>query len=147
MANTTYSEVIELALHILHDYKLDGTIINEDIDTLNKVFAPYIKFAAGELENFDIDFEITNRDDVNYTFDSVLTDGQQLFVAKLMVIGYISREVNDIMQMKLHLQTGDFKTFAERNNLEGKQELLNTLKEEINYKITKRGYKGFNWGQ
>lgn len=147
MANTTYSEVIELALHILHDYKLDGTIINEDIDTLNKVFAPYIKFAAGELENFDIDFEIANRDDVNYTFNSVLTDGQQLFVAKLIVIGYISREVNDIMQMKLHLQTGDFKTFAERNNLEGKQDLLNTLKEEINYKITKRGYKGFDWGQ
>lgn len=146
MANTTYSEVIELALHILHDYKLDGTIINEDIDTLNKVFAPYVKFAAGELENFEIDFEIANRDDVNYTFNSVLTDGQQLFVAKLMVIGYISREVNDIMQMKLHLQTGDFKTFAERNNLEGKQELLNTLKEEINYKITKRGYKGFDWG-
>ena len=147
MANTTYSEVIELALHILHDYKLDGTIINEDIDTLNKVFAPYIKFAAGELENFDIDFEITNRDDINYTFNSVLTDGQQLFVAKLIVIGYISREVNDIMQMKLHLQTGDFKTFAERNNLEGKQDLLNTLKEEINYKITKRGYKDFDWGQ
>lgn len=147
MANTTYSEVIELALHILHDYKLDGTIINEDIDTLNKVFAPYIKYAAGELENFEIDFEIANRDDVNYTFNSVLTDGQQLFVAKLIVIGYISREVNDIMQMKLHLQTGDFKTFAERNNLEGKQDLLNTLKEEINYKITKRGYKGFDWGQ
>ena len=146
MANTTYSEVIELALHILHDYKLDGTIINEDIDTLNKVFAPYVKFAAGELENFEIDFDIVNRDDANYTFNSVLTDGQQLFVAKLMVIGYISREVNDIMQMKLHLQTGDFKTFAERNNLEGKQELLNTLKEEINYKITKRGYKGFDWG-
>lgn len=146
MANTTYSEVIELALHILHDYKLDGTIINEDIDTLNKVFAPYVKFAAGELENFEIDFDIANRDDANYTFNSVLTDGQQLFVAKLMVIGYISREVNDIMQMKLHLQTGDFKTFAERNNLEGKQELLNTLKEEINYKITKRGYKGFDWG-
>lgn len=146
MANTTYSEVFELALHILHDYKLDGTIINEDIDTLNKVFAPYVKFAAGELENFEIDFDIANRDDANYTFNSVLTDGQQLFVAKLMVIGYISREVNDIMQMKLHLQTGDFKTFAERNNLEGKQELLNTLKEEINYKITKRGYKGFDWG-
>lgn len=146
MANTTYSEVVELALHILHDYKLDGTIINEDIDTLNKVFAPYIKFAAGELENFEIDFDIANRNDVNYTFNSALTDGQQLFVAKLMVIGYLSREVNDIMQMKLHLQTGDFKTFAERNNLEGKQELLNILEEDINYKITKRGYKGFDWG-
>ena len=146
MANTTYSEVIELALMIMHDYKLDGTIVNEDIPTLNKVFAPYIKYAAGELENFDVNFNISDRDDVQYTFNSELTDGQQLFVAKLMVIGYLTREVNDIMQMKLHLQTGDFKTFAERNNLEGKQELLNILEEDINYKITKRGYKGFDWG-
>ena len=146
MANTTYSEVIELALMIMHDYKLDGTIVNEDIPTLNKVFAPYIKYAAGELENFDVNFDISDRDDVQYTFNSELTDGQQLFVAKLMVIGYLTREVNDIMQMKLHLQTGDFKTFAERNNLEGKMNLVNVLKEEANYKITKSGYKAYTWG-
>lgn len=146
MANTTYSEVIELALMIMHDYKLDGTIVNEDMPTLNKVFAPYIKYAAGELENFDIDFDISDRDDTEYTFNSVLTDGQQLFVAKLMTIGYLTREVNDIMQMKLHLQTGDFKTFAERNNLEGKMNLVNVLEEDINYKITKRGYKAYGWG-
>ena len=143
MANTTYSEVIELALMIMHDYKLDGTIVNEDIPTLNKVFAPYIKYAAGELENFDVNFDISDRDDVQCTFNSELTDGQQLFVAKLMVIGYLTREVNDIMQMKLHLQTGDF---AERNNLEGKMNLVNVLKEEVNYKITKSGYKAYTWG-
>lgn len=146
MANTTYSEVIELALHILHDYKLDGVIIDEDTATLNKVFAPYIKFASGELENYDVDFDISARDEVNYEFDTSLTDGQQLFVAKLVVIGYLTREVNDVMQMKLHLQTGDFKTFAERNNLEGKQNLIDNLREEINYKITKRGYKSYGWG-
>lgn len=146
MANTTYSEVIELALHILHDYKLDGVIISEDTATLNKVFAPYIKFAAGELENYDVDFDISSRDEERYEFDTSLTDGQQLFVAKLVVIGYLTREVNDVMQMKLHLQTGDFKTFAERNNLEGKQNLIDNLREEINYKITKRGYKAYTWG-
>ena len=117
MANTTYSEVIELALMIMHDYKLDGTIVNEDIPTLNKVFAPYIKYAAGELENFDVNFDISDRDDVQYTFNSELTDGQQLFVAKLMVIGYLTREVNDIMQMKLHLQTGDFQRSERRGQL------------------------------
>lgn len=146
MANTTYLDIIEIVAHIFHDYKLDGIISLDDIPALNKVFTPYIKIASGELENFDIDFDIGARDDEHYTFLSELTDGQQLFVAKLVVIGYLSREVNDIMQMKLHLQTGDFKTFAERNNLEGKQGLLDTLREELNYKITKRGYKGYEWG-
>lgn len=147
MANTTYSEVIEIALHILHDYKLDNVIVAEDMTTLNKVFTPYIKIASGELENFDVDFDISQRDDTTHTFLSELTDGQQLFVAKLVVIGYLAREINDIMQMKLHLQTGDFKTFAERNNLEGKQGLKDILSEEINYKITKRGYKDYEWGE
>lgn len=146
MANTTYSDVIEIVLHILHDYKLDNAIVTEDMVTLNKVFTPYIKIASGELENFDVDFDISQRDDVLHTFLTELTDGQQLFVAKLIVIGYLSREINDIMQMKLHLQTGDFKTFAERNNLEGKQGLKDILSEEINYKITKRGYKDYEWG-
>ena len=147
MANTTYSEVIEIALHILHDYKLDNVIVAEDMTTLNKVFTPYIKIASGELENIDVDFDISQRDDTTHTFLSELTDGQQLFVAKLVVIGYLTREINDIMQMKLHLQTGDFKTFAERNNLEGKQSLKDILSEEINYKITKRGYKDYEGGE
>ena len=87
MANTTYLDVIEIALHILHDYKLDNAIVTEDTATLNKVFTPYIKIASGELENFDVDFDISQRDDVLYTFLTELTDGQQLFVAKLIVIG------------------------------------------------------------
>lgn len=146
MANTTYLDVIELALHILHDYRLDDAIVKEETSTLIGVFTPYIKFSAGELENFDVDFSIADRDNTTHEFNSELTDGQQLIVAKLMVIGYLTREVNDIMQMQLHLQTGDFKTFAERNNLEGKMNLVNVLKEEINYKITKSGWKAYEWG-
>lgn len=146
MANTTYLDVIELALHILHDYRLDDAIVKEETSTLIGVFTPYIKFAAGELEDFDVDFSIADRDNTTHEFNSELTDGQQLVVAKLMVIGYLTREVNDIMQMQLHLQTGDFKTFAERNNLEGKMNLVNVLKEEINYKITKSGWKAYEWG-
>ena len=48
--------------------------------------------------------------------------------------------------MKLHLQDGDFKTHAEKNNLEGKQNALFNLKEEIIYDVTRLGYKGFKWG-
>ena len=30
------------------------------------------------------------------------------------MIGYLSKETHDIMQMQLHLQDGDFKTYAEK---------------------------------
>lgn len=145
MANTTFSEIIELTLHLMHDYQLDGVILADDEETLNEVFAPYFKIAAGEFEAFQIDFDPSQRDDGEHTFLFKLTDGQQLMYAKMIIIAYLTKEMNDILQMKLHLQDGDFKTFAERNNLEGKRDLVYTLREELNYSITKTGYKGYDW--
>ena len=47
--------------------------------------------------------------------------------------------------MELHLQSGDFKTYAEKNNLDGKLNALYTLKEEIDYELKKFGYNKYAW--
>lgn len=143
---TAYSEIVELSLYILRNYELHNLIVTDDMTTLVKIFTPYITFAAGELENANSTFTITNRDDATAQFGFDLTDGQKVIVAKYCVIGFLTRETNDILQMKLHLQDGDFKTHAEKNNLEGKQNALFNLKEEVIYDVTRLGYKGFKWG-
>ena len=143
---TSYSEIVELSLYILRNYELQQLIVSDDMTTLVKIFTPYITFAAGELENSGSTFTITNRNDATGEFGFDLTDGQKVIVAKYCVIGFLTRETNDILQMKLHLQDGDFKTHAEKNNLEGKQNALFNLKEEIIYDVTRLGYKGFKWG-
>lgn len=143
--NTKYSEVIELAVHIMDNYKLYDLVYEEEIDYLQQILLPYIKFASAELELQSANFSISDRDDDNKRFNSVLTDGQQLLVAKLIVVGFLTFTTNNILEMKLHLQDGDFKTHAEKNNLEGKLNALYTLKEEVNYNITKTGYKKFEW--
>ena len=143
---TAYSDIVELSLHILKNYELQDLIVADNMTDLVKIFTPYIKFAAGELENANTTFTIGDRNDTTHQFATDLTDGQQVIVAKYCVIGFLERETNDILQMKLHLQDGDFKTHAEKNNLEGKQNALFNLKEEIIYDVTRLGYKGFKWG-
>ncbi|MFR2774870.1 MAG: hypothetical protein ACLTBR_03475 [Anaerostipes sp.] len=146
MGNTSYSDVIELMLSLLHSYELDGIFDDYDTDGLITFLKPYIKFASGELEISGSAINTKRNDDENM-FTSSLTDGEQLIIAKFILIGYLTRETYDILQMKLHLQDGSFKTYAEKNNLQGKQDALITLKEEVNWNITKIGYTQCNvWG-
>ena len=89
--------------------------------------------------------DISDRDDTLRQFNGKLSDGRQLIIAKYIMIGYLSKETHDIMQMQLHLQDGDFKTYAEKNNLEGKLNALYLLKEEVGYDVKRSGYNGFKW--
>lgn len=143
--NTKYLDVIELAVHIMENFKLQDLILTDNKEMLIQTLKPYIKYASAELEINSAEFSISDRNDVLEEFNSSLTDGQQLIVAKLIVVGILSFATNNILQMQLHLQDGDFKTYAEKNNLDGKLNALYTLKEEIGYNLTRIGYKNFKW--
>lgn len=142
--NTTYSDIYELVLALMSSYKIDDIYLKNGVDGIETFFKPYLKIASGELEN-KAGIDLSDRDDELNEFNSRLSDGRQLIIAKYVMIGYLSKETHDIMQMQLHLQDGDFKTFAEKNNLEGKLNALYMLKEEVGYDIKRSGYNGFNW--
>ena len=100
----------------------------------------------GELEIADSGINV-ERDEILNEFTSHLTDGEQLIFAKYVLIGYLTRDKNDILQMRLHLQDGDFKTYAEKNMLEAKTSALEVLKEEVMWNVNKNGYRNTNvWG-
>ena len=141
---TTYSDVYELVLALMSSYKIDDIYIDKGEDGIETFFMPYLKIASGELENKS-GVDISDRDDMLRQFNSRLSDGTQLIVAKYIMIGYLSKETHNIMQMQLHLQDGDFKTYAEKNNLDGKLNALYMLKEEVGYDVKRSGYNGFNW--
>ena len=134
MQNTSYVEIIELVLSLASSYKIDDIYINGGEENLIAFFIPYFKIAFGELENTSY-----------IKFDSTISIGNQLIIAKYMLIGYLSKETYNIMQMQLHLQDGDFKTYAEKNNLDGKLNALYMLKEEVGYDVKKSDYKGYEW--
>ena len=56
--NTKYLEVIELAVHIMDNYKLYNLIHEEQVDYLQQTLLPYIKFASAELELQSANFSI-----------------------------------------------------------------------------------------
>lgn len=142
--NTKYSDIYELVLALLSSYKIDDVYFTNGDDGLDSFFMPYLKIASGELEN-DAGIDISFRDDELREFNSKLSDGRQLIIAKYIMIGYLSKETHDIMQMQLHLQDGDFKTYAEKNNLDGKLNALYMLKEEVGYNVKRSGYNDFQW--
>lgn len=141
---TTYSDIYELVLSLINSYKIDDIYVNGGEDGIETFFMPYLKIASGELEN-NAGIDISDRDDFLRQFNNNLSDGKQLIIAKYIIIGYLSKETHDIMQMQLHLQDGDFKTYAEKNNLDGKLNALYMLKEEVGYDIKRSGYNSFNW--
>ena len=141
---TTYSDVYELVLSLISSYKIDDIYVKDGEDGIEIFFMPYLKIAAGELEN-SAGIDISDRDDILRQFNIKLSDGKQLIIAKYIMIGYLSKETHDIMQIQLHLQDGDFKTYAEKNNLEGKLNALYLLKEEVGYDVKRSGYNGFKW--
>ena len=77
-------------------------------------------------------------------FNTNLSDGEQIIFCKYILIGYLTKDKNDILQMRLHLQDGDFKTYAESNNLTAKTNSLEILKEEVGWNVKKTGYKNIN---
>lgn len=143
--NTSYSDIIELVLSISKSYEADLLFDDAEsngksgTETLIQLFKPYFKFASGELQVAGSNIN-TSRNDFDNMFTSLLTDAEQLIFAKFVLIGYLEKETYDILQMNLHLQDGDFKTFAEKNNLEAKQNVLNLLKEEVGWNLTRLGY-------
>lgn len=144
--NTTYLDIIELILSMTKSYEIDGIFDQYDVDGLVTFLKPYFKFAAGELEIADSGINV-ERDELLNEFTSHLTDGEQLIFAKYVLIGYLTRDKNDILQMRLHLQDGDFKTYAEKNMLEAKTSALEVLKEEVMWNVNKNGYRNTNvWG-
>lgn len=144
--NTTYADIVALVMALTKSYELDGIFDRYDEGGLISFLLPYFKIASGELAIAGYNIN-ANRDDELLEFDGILTDAQQLIFSKHILIGYLTRDKNDILQMRLHLQDGDFKTFAESNNLNAKVNALETLKEEVGWNVKKISYNETNvWG-
>lgn len=141
--NTSYYDIIELVLSLIKSYEIDGIFDKYSEKGLLQLLLPYFKFASGELEISDSGIN-TSRDDELSQFNNILSDGEQLIFCKYVLIGYLTKDKNDILQMRLHLQDGDFKTYAEANNLTAKTNSLEILKEEVGWNVKKIGYKSTN---
>lgn len=129
---TPFSDVTDLALVVIDDYKLvQLSQIDED------AFKTYLEgFLVTAIPDFD-----GCKTDLSYnlataTFENNLNAKEKSILSKFMVIKWFEREVNDIKQINLGLQGRDFKRNSEASNLKEKSEYIDRLREKVKQDIT-----------
>lgn len=135
---TTFNNVIDRAMFLQQDYRLDKLYVND-----NKSFTMFItQFLLNSIDTFDgvldslsYHSEVID-DNTIYVFDRELTSKEIYILALGISIEWMSNNLLDITQMNLHLSTRDFKAFSEANNLQRKSEVLNAMRENYYKNIT-----------
>lgn len=139
---TPYSDVFELFLANIQDYVIDDMYGNSTSD-----FETYATtFLLRAIPQFDNCLkDLSNRDDTARIFNIDLTLTEQLILSDLMTLMWLKKEINNILEMRNHLVSGDFKSFSSANNLKEKRSWYETLSKDIDMLITKYGYSNNDW--
>lgn len=141
---TPYSEIFNLFLSSIQDYRINK-LYNQSVEQMEDYIMPFLIKAIANFRKCRTDLE--DRDDENKVFNQDLTTEEKVILANLMVVEWLTKEVNDILQMRLYLQDTDFKTYSSSQNLKEKRELLTTMKDMVESQIVQYLYNHFDWSK
>lgn len=139
---TPFSDVFELFLAGIKDYKIDK-LYKLSVEDAEFYMKPFLIRAITRFKKCKKNLE--NRNDETKIFNEDLNTDEKVILADLMIIEWLTKEVNDILQMKLHLQDSDFKTYSSAQNLKEKREHLYATIEIVDKRITQYGYDNIDW--
>lgn len=141
---TPYSEIFELFLASIRDYRIDR-LYNQSVEDMENYLTPFLIKAITNFRKCKVDLE--DRDDQSRVFNQTLSTDEKVILSNLMVVEWLTKEVNDVLQMRLHLQDTDFKIYSAANNLKEKRELLIEFQNNVDKQITQYIYKNFDWSK
>jgi len=142
---TSATEVFDLFLSLVSDYRLDSLYATSGSVALGNYVEPWLLFSISEFEDIC---------DQSLTYDS--TSGSQMFtetlnqkninvLSQIMVRYWLTKTVQDILQMNNLIQDHDFSTFSAAQNLREKREYLNMKREEISQLLQDYAYHRNSW--
>lgn len=139
---TTYESIYDLSLMMIDDYELTRLY--------NDSQANFYTYMKGLLLLSIPDFykckqDLSDRVDSTGLFNITLTDVEKQILALLMTKYWLKKKVNDTTQIQNNLQTRDFKTFSQAENLKEKRNLYMSMVEEINHAITAYVINDVTW--
>jgi len=141
---TPYSEVFDLFLVSIQDYRINR-LYEKSVEDMENYLMPFLIKAITNFRKCKTDLE--DRDDTNKVFNQTLSTDEKVILSNLMIVEWLTKEVNDILGMKLFLQDTDFKTYSQSQNLKEKRELLTTMKEMVDKQIVQYSYNNFDWSK
>ena len=142
--STPYSDVFNLFLTSIQDYRINK-LYSQSVEDMENYLIPFLIKAITNFRKCKTDLE--DRDDENRIFNQTLSTDEKVILSNLMMVEWLTKEVNDILQMRLYLQDTDFKTYSQANNLREKRELLTTMKEMVDKQIVQYSYNNFDWSK
>jgi hypothetical protein len=142
--STPYSDVFNLFLTSIQDYRINK-LYSQSVEQMENYLIPFLIKAITNFRKCKTDLE--DRDDTNKVFNQTLSTDEKVILSNLMIVEWLTKEVNDILSLRNFLQDTDFKTYSQANNLKEKRELLTTMKEMVDKQITQYSYNNFDWSK
>lgn len=144
---TSATEVFDLFLALINDWKLDSLYVTSGSAALGVYVEPWLLFSISEFEDIC---------DQSLTYDS--TSGSQMFtetlnqrninvLAQIMVRYWMTKVTQDLLAMSNLIQDHDFSTFSAAQNLREKREYLNSVKETTSQMLNEYAFSRNSWSQ
>jgi len=140
--STPYCEIFNLFLFNIQDY-----LIDEMYDTSTEDFEIYAtNFLLKAIPSFNqCKQDLDDRDDTARVFNVTLTLTEKNILANLMTLYWLVKEINNILEMRNFLVSGDYKAFSAANNLKEKRLWYEELSKDVDRQMTSYGYNNNNW--
>lgn len=143
---TLSSEISDIFLTRISDYRLDTIFNNSGSFVLNSYVEPWLIDAIVEFDICDQDLTYTaSTSTIEGSFSETLTMENRVIISRIMVKYWMQKTVQDILQISNFLTDHDFKAFSAAQNLSAKREYLNSLKEELSQLLIDYAYKRNNF--
>lgn len=141
MANTQLSEIYDLFMMTVDDYRLRD-LFNTSQPDFEDYLQAWLDFAIVDFFVCDQDL---NYDNIIKEFPAELSRENKIILATLMMKYWLQKAVQDVTQFNLHITDRDFKMASEAQNLREKSNHLNMVKEQCSQLLQDYGYKKNDW--
>jgi hypothetical protein len=130
MAGTTFSQIFDMFMMTVKDSRLVD-LYNQSTTNFEIYLTPWLNSSIAEFYNCDQSLANSSS-----TFTETLTQKNIDMLVSLMKKHWFEREIDDVNQMKLHLQNNkEFKSYSEAQNLDAKLRRYREMKEEISQNL------------
>jgi hypothetical protein len=143
---TSLSEVADLFLSRISDWKLDAVFTTSGSLAFGSYVEPWLFDSIVDFDVCTQDLTYTaSTDDVEGVFTETLTLENKVILSQLMVLGWLSNNIQTVLQMQNFITDRDFKTFSAAQNLSARRDLYNTKREEVSQKLVDYGMRHNDW--
>lgn len=127
----------------ISDYKLDALFATSGSQALATYMEPWLMRAVQKFKPICDQELVYSTTSGEFSVD--LSDKNILLLAKIMLLPWMEKGINDVAQFQVHIQDSDFKTHSAAQNLSAKREMYNQKVEEVSQLMQDYAYDENDW--